>query len=179
MAALETRELRYFVAVAEERHFGRAAERLNMAQPPLSRAVQQLERRLGVVLLDRDRRGVSLTAAGVAMLAEARLALDAVDAVVRRTRRAAAPKPGLVLTTKAGSSHELLKRLLDSYAARPGAVQVDVLLCEIGGQGQLLRNGTADVAIVHAPFDVLSGLETVEIVTEGQVAIVPAVHPLA
>lgn len=179
MDGLETRELRYFVAVAEELHFGRAAERLNMAQPPLSRAVQQLERRLGVVLLDRDRRGVSLTAAGAAMLAEARLALDAVDAVVRRTRRAAAPKPGLVLTTKAGSSHELLKRLLDSYAARPGAVQVDVHLCEIGGQGQLLRNGTADVAIVHAPFDVLSGLETVEIVTEGQVAIVPAVHPLA
>jgi DNA-binding transcriptional LysR family regulator len=58
-------------------------------------------------------------------------------------------------------------------------VEVDVLLCEIGGQGELLRNGSADVAIVHAPFDVLSGLETVEIVTEGQVAIVPAVHPLA
>jgi DNA-binding transcriptional LysR family regulator len=176
---LETRELRYFVAVAEELHFGRAAERLNMAQPPLTRAVQQLERRLGVVLLDRDRRGVSLTPAGTAMLAEARLALDAVDAVVRRTRRAAAPKPGLVLTTKAGASHEVLQRLLGSYAARPGAVEVDVLLCEIGGQGQLLRNGTADVAIVHSPYDVLSGLETAEIVTEGQVAIVPAAHPLA
>ncbi|PUB23524.1 LysR family transcriptional regulator [Promicromonospora sp. AC04] len=179
MDGLETRELRYFVAVAEELHFGRAAERLTMAQPPLSRAIQQLERRMGVVLLDRDRRGVSLTAAGQAMLAEARLALDAVDAVVRRTRRAAAPERGLVLTTKAGSSHELLKRLLDSYAARPDAVEVDVLLCEIGGQGQLLRNGSADVAILHAPFDVLTGLDSVKVVTEGQVAIVPATHPLA
>ena len=179
MDTLETRELRYFMAVAEELHFGRAAERLNMAQPPLSRAIQQLERRLGVVLLDRDRRGVSLTAAGDVMLVEARLALDAVEAVARRTRRAASAEPALVLTTKAGASHELLKALLDAYAARPGAVEVEVLLCEIGGQARLLRNGRADVAIMHAPFDVMTGLDSAEILTEGQVAIVPAAHPLA
>ncbi|WP_055480529.1 LysR family transcriptional regulator [Sphaerimonospora mesophila] len=179
MDGLETRELRYFVAVAEELHFGRAAERLSMAQPPLSRAIQQLERRLGVLLLNRDRRGVSLTTAGGVMLAEARLALDAVDAAVRRTRRAASAQSALVLTTKAGASHELLKELLDSYAARPGAVEIDVLLCEIGEQGRLLRDGRADVAIMHAPFDVMTGLDSTEILTEGQVAIVPASHPLA
>ena len=179
MDGLETRELRYFVAVAEELHFGRAAERLKMAQPPLSRAIRQLERRLGVQLLDRDRRGVSLTAAGETFLAEARRALDAVDAAVRRTRRAALAKPTLVLTTKAGASHEVLKQLLDAYAARPGAVEVEVMLCEIGEQRQLLRDGRADVAIMHAPFDLLTGLETVEILTEGQVAILPATHPLA
>jgi DNA-binding transcriptional LysR family regulator len=176
---LETRELRYFVAVAEELHFGRAAERLTMAQPPLSRAIQQLERRLGVLLLERDRRGVALTSAGETMLTEARHALDAVDAAVRRTRRAAAAQPALVLTTKAGASHELLKQLLDAYAARPGAVDIDVLLCEIGEQGQFLRDGRADVAIMHAPFDVMTGLDSAEILTEGQVAIVPAAHPLA
>lgn len=179
MDGLETRELRYFVAVAEELHFGRAAGRLNMAQPPLSRAIRQLERRLGVQLLDRDRRGVSLTPAGETFLAEARLVLDAVDAAVRRTRRAALAKPTLVLATKAGASHELLKELLDAYAARPGAVEIDVLLCEIGEQRQLLRDGRADVAIMHAPFDLMTGLESVEILTEGQVAILPASHPLA
>ncbi|MGI5219917.1 LysR family transcriptional regulator [Nocardia sp. CA-290969] len=179
MDGLETRELRYFVAVAEELHFGRAAERLTMAQPPLSRAIQQLERRLGVSLLDRDRRGVSLTPAGETMLVEARHALDAVDATVRRTRRAAAARPALVLTTKAGASHQLLKELLDAYAARPDAVEIDVLLCEIGEQGQRLRDGRADVAIMHAPFDVMTGLDSAEILTEGQVAIVPAAHPLA
>ncbi|GGO12764.1 LysR family transcriptional regulator [Microbispora rosea subsp. aerata] len=179
MDGLETRELRYFVAVAEELHFGRAAGRLNMAQPPLSRAIRQLERRLGVQLLDRDRRGVSLTPAGETFLAEARLVLDAVDAAVRRTRRAALAKPTLVLATKAGASHELLKELLDAYAARPQAVEIDVLLCEIGEQRQLLRDGRADVAIMHAPFDLMTGLESVEILTEGQVAILPASHPLA
>ncbi|GAA3217377.1 LysR family transcriptional regulator [Streptomyces thermocoprophilus] len=176
MDGLETRELRYFVAVAEELHFGRAAERLRMAQPPLSRAIQQLERRLGARLFDRDRRGVALTAAGRTLLEEARRALDA---AVRRTRRAALTEPALALTTKAGASHELLKRLLDTYAARPGAVEIDVLLCEIGEQRQLLLDGRADVALMHAPFDLMTGLESVEILTEGQVAILPASHPLA
>ncbi len=87
---METRELRYFVAVAEELHFGRAARRLAIAQPPLSRAVGRLERRLGVQLLERTSHGAVLTAAGVVLLAESRAALDAVDAAERRTRRAGA-----------------------------------------------------------------------------------------
>ncbi|SBT65506.1 transcriptional regulator, LysR family [Micromonospora sediminicola] len=177
---METRELRYFVAVAEELHFGRAARRLGIAQPPLSRAIRQLERRLGVTLLDRDHRAVALTPAGAVLLREGRAALDAVAAADRRTRRAAADGgPGLVLATKAGAAHELLPKLLDAYAAEPEAVAVEVLLCGIGEQERLLRDGRADVALLHLPFDSTAGLDTEALVTEQQVAVVPAGHPVA
>lgn len=176
MDDVETRELRYFVAVAEELHFGRAALRLGMAQPPLSRAIRQLEERIGVRLFDRDRRGVTLTDAGSALLREAPVALDAVRAAVRRTRRAGAPERRLVLATKAGSSHEFLQALLD---AAPEDVPIDVVLCEIGEQAGLLLDGTADVAVMHRPFDDFAGIESVDLYSEPQVAIVPASHPLA
>ncbi|QYN37639.1 LysR family transcriptional regulator [Pseudonocardia sp. DSM 110487] len=179
MRDLETRELRYFVAVAEELHFGRAAVRLGIAQPPLSRAIRQLEQRLGVQLLDRDRRGVALTDAGRVLLREARAALDAVAAAAHRTRRAGNPTRPLVLATKAGASHELLRRLLDSLGREPGATPVDVLLCEVGEQARLLRDGRADVALMHRPFDDLAGFDTEDLYVEGQVAILPAGHPLA
>ncbi len=178
-ATVETRELRYFVAVAEELHFGRAAQRLAMAQPPLSRAIQQLERRLGVVLLHRTSRAITLTEAGAVLLREARAALDAVEAAERRTRRAAADRPGVVLATKAGASSELLSKLLDAYAAEPGAVAVEVLLCGPGEQGRFLRDGRADVALLHRPFDTMAGLDTEDLHTERQVVVLPAGHHLA
>ena len=179
---METRELRYFVAVAEELHFGRAARRLGIAQPPLSRAIRQLERRLGVTLLERTSRSVALTEAGAVLLAEARAALDAVEAAGRRTRRAAASSAGgssLVLVTKAGAASDLLADLLDAYAGEPDAVGVELLLCGIGEQERLLRDGRADVALLHRPFDAITGLDTEELHTEGQVVVLPAGHPLA
>ncbi|MFJ5807248.1 LysR family transcriptional regulator [Streptomyces sp. NPDC093093] len=178
---METRELRYFVAVAEELHFGRAAQRLGIAQPPLSRAIQQLERRLGVTLLDRTSRTVTLTEAGSVLLAEGRAALGAVHAAERRTRRAglsATGRPGLVLVTKASASRELLAELLDAYAAEPGAVPVDVILCGPAEQERLLREGRADVALLHRPFDSTAGFDSEVLGTEGQVVVLPAGHPL-
>ncbi|SFW86407.1 LysR family transcriptional regulator [Amycolatopsis australiensis] len=177
---LETRELRYFVAVAEELHFGRAAERLGIAQPPLSRAIRQLERRLGVALLVRNRRGVALTGAGEILLQEGRAALDAATAAVRRTRRAGSVSHGgLVLAVKAGAFHELLNKLLDAYAAEPDAVDIDVLPSGTCEQEEMLRDGRADVALMHTPFNSLAGFDSVELMTERQVAILPAKHPLA
>src|SRR5438093_3016965 len=84
---IELRQLRYFVAVAEELHFGRAADRLHMSQSPLSRAIRELERDLGVVLFVRTTRRVELTSSGVALLVRARRALAEVDAAVEDARR--------------------------------------------------------------------------------------------
>ncbi|WUJ08194.1 LysR family transcriptional regulator [Actinoplanes sp. NBC_00393] len=179
MDALETRELRYFVTVAEELHFSRAAERLGIAQPPLSRAIQQLERRLGVTLLERNRRGVALTDAGQVLLGEARVILDGTAAAVRRTRRAATSTNRLTLATKAGANHELLRKLLDAHAAEPDAAEIDVLLCGMGDQARMLRDGRADAALMQRPFDDLAGFDTEDLLTEQQVAIVPGGHPLA
>ncbi|MEU6146807.1 LysR family transcriptional regulator [Streptomyces sp. NPDC047081] len=185
MDTLETRELRYFLAVAEELHFGRAAERLGMAQPPLSRAIQQLERRLGVRLLTRNRRGVALTGAGEVLLLEGRTALDATTAAARRTRRAGdADGPGgspnrLVLAVKAAASHELLRKLLDAYAAQPDAAEIEVLPSGMCEQEEMLRDGRADVALMHAPFNSLAGFDSEELMREGQIAVLPAGHPLA
>ncbi|MCX2729920.1 LysR family transcriptional regulator [Saccharopolyspora sp. NFXS83] len=181
---METRELRCFVTVAEELHFGRAAERLDIAQPALSRTVQKIERRLGTPLFVRSSRVVSLTGAGAVLLEEGRNALDAVDAAERRTRRAGrseSGRPGLVLVTMAGVFGELVAKLLDAYSAEADAVPVEVALvhCGVGEPERMLRDGRADVALLHVPFNSFTGLDHEELAAEGQVVVLPAGHPLA
>ncbi|MCP2244333.1 LysR substrate-binding domain-containing protein [Lentzea aerocolonigenes] len=101
---MELRHLRYFVAVAEERHFGRAAERLHMAQPPLSQQIQQLEAELGVTLLHRTTRKVELTRAGAVYLERARTVLAAVDDAAEEARRVAAGLQGRLVVGCVGSA---------------------------------------------------------------------------
>src|ERR671920_3121 len=94
--AFTLEQLRGFLAVAEELHFGRAAARLNMTQPPLSRQIQKLEKALGVELMERDNRRVTLTAAGAAFLAEARRLVVAADRAPVTAQRIAAGRAGMV-----------------------------------------------------------------------------------
>jgi len=178
MSAVETRELAYFVAVAEERNIGRAAARLGIAQPPLSRALQQLERRLGVLLLERTNRGVDLTPAGAVLLAEGRRALDAVAAAVRRTQRAGAVVPRLTLAMKPDGDAGLLARVLPRYRSEPDAVEVEVVVCGIGEQAQLLRDGRADLALLPSHDD-LTGFDTEVLLVLDQVAALARGHRLA
>ncbi|RZS44208.1 LysR family transcriptional regulator [Herbihabitans rhizosphaerae] len=179
MDRLETRELHYFVAVAEELHFGRAARRIGIAQPPLSRAIRQLERRLGVRLLDRTSRKVELTPAGATLLHEGRKALEAVAAAGRRARRMGRDEPRLVVVTKPGGDGGMLPDILDAYAREPGALPVEPVLCGVGEQAALLRDGRADVGLLHRPYDDMSGFDTEDLRIERPVLIVPRQHRLA
>ncbi|WP_285705344.1 LysR family transcriptional regulator [Microtetraspora sp. NBRC 16547] len=178
MDGLEAREVAYFVAVAEELNFSRAANRLGIAQPPLSRAVKQLERRLGVVLLERTSRRVTLTAAGQVLLNEGRRALDALAAAARRAQRAGQQDPRLVLVTKAVGDGGMLPEILAAYESEPDAIKVDVLFCGFGEQTVLLRSGVADVGLLHGRPD-LTGLDFEDLLVEHQIAVLPARHRLA
>lgn len=176
MERFETRELAYFLAVADELHFGRAAARLGIAQPALSKTVRQLERRLGVILLERSSRAVTLTEAGRVLSREARVALEAVSAAALRTRRAGASDPHLILALKVGGDAGLLPAILAEYAREPGLTPVEVAF---GNPSRMLREGQADAALLYSPPDELGGLDTEPLLTEAPVAVLPASHPLA
>ncbi|MEU4173359.1 LysR family transcriptional regulator [Streptomyces sp. NPDC026665] len=172
MDRLETRELAYFATVAEELHFSHAAERLGMAQPPLSRAIARLERRMGVALLRRTSRKVELTPAGSVFLAECRRLLDGLDSAVRRTRQADQP-PRLILAVRPGTGSGLLAELLRSYdGAEPEIVFTH-------DRTKALRDGTADVALVCIGSDDLTDLRTTQVAEENPIALLPREHRLA
>ncbi|GHC60425.1 LysR family transcriptional regulator [Streptomyces flavofungini] len=179
MVELETRELEYFVAVADELHFGRAADRLSIAQPALSKAIRRVESRLGVRLFDRSSRHVALTPAGAALLEHGRHALNAVGAAVRHARRAGDADARLRLVLKPGGDAHLLSGMLAAYADRPDARRVDILFSGATDRVDHLRDGRADVALLYVPFDDLDGLAHETLHVEGRVAVLPAGHRLA
>jgi DNA-binding transcriptional LysR family regulator len=179
MIDLETRELLYFVAVAEELHFGRAAVRLSIAQPALSKAIQRVEARLGVQLLVRSSRHVSLTPAGDALLHHGRHALNAVSAAAESARRAGDARAQLRLVLKPGGDANLLSRILAEYGGKPDARRVDILFSGVTDRVDYLRDGRADVGLLYVPFDDLAGLASETLLVEGRVAILPGDHRLA
>ncbi len=175
---METRELAYFLAVAEELHFGRAAARLGIAQPALSKTIRQLERRLGVTLFERTSRAVTLTEAGRVLAREARAALDAVSAAALRTRRAGTRDPRLMLAMKPGCDAGLLPAILAAYAREPRVLPLEVVFD--AAPTRMLREGHADAALLlSAPTEELHGLDTEVLLTQAPVAVLPASHPLA
>jgi DNA-binding transcriptional LysR family regulator len=133
---IELRQLRYFIAVAEENHFGRAAARLHMTQPPLSQTIQSLEAALGTPLFSRTKRSVSLTPAGAALLPEARRILQQAGALPDLARRAASGESGLLsLSFVSTADYSVLPPLLREFRERYPGVQID------------LREATTDVQL--------------------------------
>ncbi|MFE9889632.1 LysR substrate-binding domain-containing protein [Streptomyces scopuliridis] len=149
---MDLRTLRYFVAVAEELHFGRAAARLHMTQPPLSRAIQQLETDLGGALLHRSPTGVALTTAGAALYDEARALLAQAEQV--RTRvTAVAGAATLTVGTLADSAEQAGTRLAAAYRERHPTARVRIREADFTDPTAGLRTGLVDVALTRAPFD--------------------------
>ena len=178
---IELRPLRQFVAVAEELHFGRAAQRLAMTQPPLTQAVQALERKLGVALFERTRRSVALTPAGQALLEQARRLLRAADAL-----------PALVSAAAAGRTGRLRLAFVSSIAYGPLPLWLRALR-EAHPDVQLqLREATLDVQlaafaadeidagfVLHAPGAAPAGFVALSVLVEPMWLVLPEGHPAA
>ena len=172
---LDLRKLRYFVAVADQLHFGRAAAELHIAQPALSRQIRALEQDLGTPLLTRDSHGVALTDAGRQLLTDAGPLLASAHAVRRRVTVAARGGRRLMVGFRAGVAVTPAVKL---FAIRHPDVLVDVQRIEGDDQAAMLLDGRIDVGYVRLPIDE-AGLRVAPLYTEPRVAVLPAGHRLA
>jgi DNA-binding transcriptional LysR family regulator len=176
---IDLRRLRYFVAVAETLHFGRAAARLHISQPPLSRQIQQLEQEIGTLLLRRNKRHVELTDAGAHLLVDARRMLIDAELVGERTRRAALGASGqLALGFISAVDYSILPGVLRAYREAYPGVTLDLRELTSDIQLRELRASRIDAGILLAPVED-AGLKTRPLLREPLVAAMPATDPLA
>jgi len=175
MADIDLRKLRYFVAVAEQLHFGRAAEALHIAQPVLSRQIRALEDELKAQLLVRDKRGTELTPAGRQLLADAGPLLASADALHRRVTRAARGPDSFTIGFMPGL---IVTEAVRALAGRYPQLTVDVLRTNWDDQTEVLHDGRADVSYIRLPVD-QSGLQVQALLAEPRVAVLPSGHRLA
>ncbi|QNE21797.1 LysR family transcriptional regulator [Kribbella qitaiheensis] len=174
---MDLRLLRYFVAVAEELHFGRAAARLHMTQPPLSRAIKQLETDLGALLLVRSPAGVSLTAAGKALYDEARTLLEQADQARDRVT-AVAGAAAVTIGTLGDSVEQAGIEFAAAFRERHPAVKFHIREADFTDPTTGLRAGLVDFAITRAPFDD-DGITTLVLRSDPIGVILRADDPLA
>jgi len=176
---IELRHLRYFVAVAEELHFGRAALRLNLAQPPLSQQIRKLEEMLGYPLFDRNTRSVSLTAAGVVFLERAQRTLRNVDRDIDETRNVGRGEVGSLHIGFVGSAMlATLPAIFRSYREAYPRVRLHLHESFTSKVIEGLQNGTLDAGLLR-DGDPTEGLVATPIYTEPFIVVVPAHHPRA
>ncbi len=176
---MELRQLKYFVTVAEELNFRRAAERLYMEQPPLSRQIRQLEEELGVELFHRSKRGVTLTEAGGAFLDEARLTLAQAERAAKAARQAIELRSQqLTIGFSICAFNRVLPEIIQTF--RQEFPDVKVILTEMTThlQIQALLDEKIDIGFIHAPIE-QPDIETITLLREPLVVALPPNHPLA
>jgi DNA-binding transcriptional LysR family regulator len=179
---MELRHLRYFIAVAEELHFGRAAERLNIAQPPLSRQIRDLERELGTPLLERGARAVTLTPAGRAFLPEARLTIAQAERAQRTAQRAARGETGRLRVGFVDSATHsgILPEVLGFFRMHLPSIGLSLFEMEPAQQAEALRDGRIDLGIVQsAPADAERWLRVERVHSDRLIAALASGHRLA
>jgi DNA-binding transcriptional LysR family regulator len=178
---IELRPLRQFVALAEELHFGRAAQRLHMTQPALTQALQQLERRLGAELLHRSQRRVALAPAGAALLPELRRLIAAADALPAQAQAAAAGQAGrLRLAFVSSIAYGPLPAWLRGFREAQPGVQLALREATLDVQLDAFAADQIDAGFVlHADGAVPAGLQALRVLREPLVLALPEAHPLA
>lgn len=172
---LNLRRLRYFVVTAEQLHFGKAAERLHIAQPVLSRQIATLERELGVTLLQRSSQGTELTNAGVEVLDAARRLLEGAIRLERRARLAGRGQTHFTIGFMPGISVTALSRRLGE---RFPDIEVDVVRTGWLDQVEVVRDGRVDASLVRQPADT-TGMAVVPMFSEPRLVALPEGHHLA
>lgn len=173
---LELRQLRYFAAVAEEMHFGRAAARLHMTQPPLSQTIAALEELLGTPLFQRTKRSVALTAAGAALLPEAQRLLQQAAALPDLVRRAASGASGLLsLSFISSADYSILPPLLQRFRAHYPQVQIELREATTDVQLEDLLQGKIDAGLLLPPLPEKAAalLEVRPVLSEPLIAALP------
>jgi DNA-binding transcriptional LysR family regulator len=175
---MELRHLRYFIAVAEELHFGRAAKRLNISQPPLSQQIMQLEKEIGVRMFNRTKRRVEITPAGLVFLAEARRIMTMSDDAVRRTIRADKGEIGQLAVGYIGSAnYSVLPQIVREFRKR--FQDVDLSLAELNTSNQIeaLREGRIQVGFLRPPQGIQNeGLSVEPVFREPLMVAMPQNH---
>ncbi|MGI8538717.1 MAG: LysR family transcriptional regulator [Rubrobacteraceae bacterium] len=176
---MDLRRLRYFVAVAEEASFNRAAQKLHMSQPPLSNQIKQLEKELGVVLFERTSRGVRVTEAGELLLEEARRILVQIDQTTRAVQRVGNGEVGrLTLGFVPSASDEALPPILTDFRERYPEVELFLREMRPNLIVQRLHAGQIDAGLLYLPLEDPT-LETECVLREPLVLALPETHPLA
>jgi DNA-binding transcriptional LysR family regulator len=176
---IEFRHIRYFVAVAEELHFGRAARRLHIAQPPLSQQIQRLEQELEVSLFDRTRRSVTLTPAGQIFLKQVTPIIEELSRAIDLVRLAGAgPTEVLKIGFVSSAPYMIFPAVLREFRRNHPFVRLELIHQSIATQIEALQRGSIDIGVLRAPIAQLD-IGTEVLLTEPFVIAVPKDHPLS
>lgn len=176
---IDLRHLRYFIAVAENLNFSRAAEKLHIAQPPLSQQIRQLEDALGVVLLHRTKRHVEMSEAGATFLIHARQIIRATENAAVEAQRAQRGDIGrLAVGFFEHMSYTLLPPIFRTFRERHPLVEIELRWFPVIGQAEALRTGEVDISFMR-PVSELTDISHEVILREPFVLAMPASHPLA